>query len=78
MVPVPKIVRDITQEFDGRRFRLVTRLDSRPPPLDHVSTAHCLAFDGDSVVLALHRTRDWTIPGGHLEQGESPADADGA
>lgn len=66
------VVRDITQEFNGRRFRLVTRIDTNSPPLGNVSTAHCLAFDRDRVVLALHRTRDWTIPGGHLEVGESP------
>lgn len=70
-----RVVRDITEVFDGRRFRLITRLDGAWPPIDHVSTVHCLAFDGDQVVLALHRTRDWTIPGGHLEHGESALDA---
>lgn len=70
-----EVVRDITQEYDGRRFRLVTRLDAGWPSLDHVTTAHCLAFEGEQVVLALHRTRDWTIPGGHLEAGESPQEA---
>jgi 8-oxo-dGTP pyrophosphatase MutT (NUDIX family) len=50
----------------------VTRLDDDPPPLTHISTAHCVAVDDEHVVLALHRDRDWTVPGGHLELGESP------
>lgn len=54
---------------------MITRLEVAWPPIDHVSTVHCLAFDGDQVVLALHRTRAWTIPGGHLEPGESALDA---
>jgi 8-oxo-dGTP diphosphatase len=72
---VANVVRDITEEFDGRQLRMVTRLDDGWPPLDHISTAHCLAFEGEQVVLAFHRHRDWTIPGGHLEPGESPEDA---
>ena len=71
-----RVVRDIEQEFNGKRFRLVTRLDHKVPPVDHISTAHCLAFDDNGrVVLTLHRMREWTIPGGHLEPGESPEEA---
>jgi 8-oxo-dGTP pyrophosphatase MutT (NUDIX family) len=70
-----EIVRDVTVEWNGRRLRTVTRLDPEPPPLTHTSTAHCLAFDGERVALALHRDRDWTIPGGHLELGESAEQA---
>lgn len=69
------VVRDLNQEISGKWFRLVTRLDRRPPPVANTSTAHCLAFDGYDLVLALHTSRDWTIPGGHLEPGESPEDA---
>lgn len=71
----PIVIRDLNQEFGGKWFRLVTRLDRRPPPIANISTAHCLAFDGDDLVLALHTSRDWTIPGGHLEPGESAEDA---
>ena len=70
-----RVVRDIVQEFGGKRFRLVTRLDRRLPPVHHVSTAHCLAFERGRVVLTLHHEREWTIPGGHLEPGESPEQA---
>jgi 8-oxo-dGTP pyrophosphatase MutT (NUDIX family) len=57
------------------RFRVTLRLADELPPLDAVSAAHCLAFDGDAIVLARHVTREWTIPGGHLEAGETPLDA---
>lgn len=54
----------------------MTRLDRRPPPAANVSAAHCVAFDdGGRVLLTLHREREWTIPGGHLEAGETPAEA---
>jgi 8-oxo-dGTP pyrophosphatase MutT (NUDIX family) len=69
------VVRDVTLDLNGRRLRLVTRLDDEPPPLTHISTAHCVAFDGKRVVLALHRDRDWIVPGGHLELGESAEEA---
>jgi 8-oxo-dGTP diphosphatase len=70
-----RVLRDLNQEFGGKLFRLVTRLDRTCPPAMNISTAHCLAFDGDDLVLALHTSREWTIPGGHLEPGESPEEA---
>jgi 8-oxo-dGTP pyrophosphatase MutT (NUDIX family) len=44
----------------------------RLPAADHITAAHCLAFDGDRIVLARHVSRGWTIPGGHVEPGETP------
>ncbi|HUR77076.1 MAG TPA: NUDIX domain-containing protein [Acidimicrobiales bacterium] len=75
MVDAAVVIRDIDREFGGKRFRLVTRLDRSPPAAANISTAHCLAFDGDKIVLAFHTSRDWTIPGGHLEEGETAEDA---
>lgn len=69
------VVRDLIQEFGGKQFRLVTRLDPVPPPPGNISTAHCMAFRGDDIVLVLHPTRGWTIPGGHLEPGETAEQA---
>lgn len=62
-------------EIAGRRLRVTTVLTDTEPPADAVTAAHCFAFDGDRVVLALHVDRDWTIPGGHVEVGESPLEA---
>src|SRR4051794_40053942 len=56
-------------------FAMRLELTRRMPPIDHISTAHCLAFDGDRIVLARHVEREWTIPGGHLEPGEPVEDA---
>jgi 8-oxo-dGTP pyrophosphatase MutT (NUDIX family) len=56
-------------------FHVRLELTRRMPPPDHISTAHCLAFDGDRIVLARHVDRQWTIPGGHLEPGEAAEDA---
>lgn len=62
---------DEEQVWDGRRYAMSIRLADEPPPPAHVSAAHCIAFDGEDVVLVRHVTREWTIPGGRLEPGES-------
>ena len=71
------VVRDEEREFgDGpTRFRLTVSLTDELPPEANVSAAHCLAFSGDRIVLARHVEREWTIPGGHVEPGESVVDA---
>lgn len=70
-----QVLRDEERDFGANRFRLTVRLTDEAPPRDHVSAAHCLAFAGDRIVLARHVTRDWTIPGGHVEPGESVEEA---
>lgn len=65
---------DEEQVLGGFRYRLNLRLSDELPPEGHVSAAHCIGFDGDRVVLTKHVDRDWTIPGGRLEPGESPHD----
>jgi 8-oxo-dGTP pyrophosphatase MutT (NUDIX family) len=57
------------------RLRLVLTLTDEWPPDEQIATAHCLAFDGDAIVLARHVERQWTIPGGHREAGEGVLDA---
>ena len=70
-----RVLRDVEREFGPAdaptRFRLQLSLTDEWPPIPSISTAHCLAFDGEQVVLARHVTRQWTIPGGHVEAGES-------
>src|SRR5205085_8625852 len=53
-------------------YRVNFRMSDELPPPAHVSAAHCLAFDGDLVILTRHVERQWTIPGGRLEPGETP------
>src|SRR5690348_4346471 len=52
-------------------FRLTLELTRRLPPVEQISTAMCMAFDGDQIVLARHVDRGWVIPGGHVEPGET-------
>lgn len=63
---------DEEQTWSGMRYRMNLRLCDELPPAAHVSASHCIAFDGDRVVLAKHVDREWTIPGGRLEPGETP------
>jgi 8-oxo-dGTP pyrophosphatase MutT (NUDIX family) len=67
------VLRDVEREFGPgpTRLHLVVTLTDEGPPVEQVATAHCLAFDGDAIVLARHVDRQWTIPGGHLEPGET-------
>lgn len=62
---------DDVQVWGGSTYRIGLRLSEDPPPPAHVTASHCVAFEGDRVVLCLHVDRQWTIPGGRLEPGES-------
>lgn len=42
------------------------------PPLELVSTAMVLAFQGDRLLMTHLKKRGWDIPGGHVEAGEKP------
>lgn len=68
-----EVLRDIEWEVGPAptRLHLVLRLTDELPPVGQVATAHCLAFEGDRIVLARHVTRQWTIPGGHVDPGET-------
>jgi 8-oxo-dGTP pyrophosphatase MutT (NUDIX family) len=68
---VAVILRDHERSFGERRFRLTLALADHLPPDVRVSAAHCIAFDGDHVLLVRHVDRQWTIPGGRTEPGES-------
>ena len=70
------VLRDEVRTFGERRFRLTLVATSEMPPGENISAAHCLGFDHHGrVLLARHVERDWTIPGGHVEPGESPEEA---
>lgn len=68
-------LRQVELQIDGRRLRVTTVLSDTEPPAEAVTAAHVFAFDGDRIVLARHVDRGWTIPGGHVEVGESPLEA---
>jgi 8-oxo-dGTP pyrophosphatase MutT (NUDIX family) len=69
---VVRVLREAERTFGDRRLRLTLSLCDELPPEDQVSTAHCLGFDSAGrFLLARHVDRQWTIPGGHREAGES-------
>lgn len=45
------------------------------PPIEQCSTACGFVFDGEKVLLTRLRDRDWDIPGGMIDPGETPAEA---
>lgn len=45
------------------------------PPQEQWGTAFGFAFDGDKILLTRLRDRDWDIPGGMIEAGETPQQA---
>lgn len=68
-----QVIRDAERTFGERTLRLTLRLSRDVPDEGGVGTVHCIGFDVDGrVLLVEHVERDWTIPGGHLEPGESP------
>ena len=77
MAPMGTVLRDEERELGPAptRYRLTVSLTDESPPDDHVSAVHCLAFAGDRLVLARHVERGWTIPGGHVEPGETVLEA---
>jgi 8-oxo-dGTP pyrophosphatase MutT (NUDIX family) len=73
-----RVMRDGERSFGDAptRFNIRLTLTARWPPVEQVSTAHCLAFDDEGrIVLAHHVARQWTIPGGHLDPGETVEEA---
>jgi 8-oxo-dGTP pyrophosphatase MutT (NUDIX family) len=66
------VLRELEQTFGERRFRMTLALADDLPADIRVSAAHCLAFDAEQrVLLVRHVDRQWTIPGGRTEAGES-------
>ncbi len=65
--------RDISwlpQPGEGRLF-----VADELPPRELCKTAFGFVFDGERVLLTRLRDRDWDIPGGHIDTGESPEQA---
>jgi 8-oxo-dGTP diphosphatase len=50
-------------------------LSAQLPPQELIVTAFVLAFDGDRLLQTKLVKRGWDLPGGHVEPGESPAEA---
>ena len=47
-------------------------LDDTLPPRELITSAFALAFYEGNFLMTNLRARDWDIPGGHIEPGETP------
>ncbi len=72
MKTLVKVARDIPwhPHGEGRLY-----LTDEIPPAGVAATAFGFIFQGTEVLLTRLRDRDWDIPGGHIEPGETPETA---
>jgi len=71
-----RLLREGEVTFGPRRLSVALSLTTELPPNESISACHCLGFDESGrFLLARHVDRQWTIPGGHREPGESAEDA---
>lgn len=67
-----RVLRDDERTFGTRLFRVALSLTTELPSNESISACHCLGFDElGRFLLTRHVDRQWTIPGGHREPGES-------
>jgi len=50
-------------------------LSSQSPPLNLITSAFILAFQGDALLMPRSISRGWDLPGGHIDLGETPLEA---
>lgn len=62
-------------EFDGRRTSSRFVASEWVPPQALTTAALGFVFDGDAMLLARIAGRDWDLPGGHIEPGETAEEA---
>jgi 8-oxo-dGTP diphosphatase len=60
--------------WDGHIIKL-TWLPGFIPELDTITSVHGYCFEADKLLLVNIKGRGFNIPGGHIEQGETPEDA---
>ena len=63
---------DTTASFLPRPGECRLYITDELPDLVQCSTAFGFVFDGDKVLLTRLRDRDWDIPGGVIDPGETP------
>lgn len=71
----PRVLEQFDFEHEGRRTSTWFIESDWAPPRELTTAALGFVFAGDSLLLARITGREWDLPGGHLEPGESPEDA---
>lgn len=46
--------------------------DDKIPPIELITSALALVFDGNQLLMTNLTERGWDIPGGHIDSGELP------
>jgi 8-oxo-dGTP diphosphatase len=70
LVKVEREIPFLPRPSEGRLY-----ISDELPPLEFCRTAFGFAFEGDRVLLTRLKDRDWDIPGGVIEAGETPEQA---
>ncbi len=70
---VIEVIRDLSWVPRPNEVRVV--LSTVLPPIETITAALALAFEGDRFLLTNLAARGWDIPGGHVEPRESPEEA---
>jgi len=66
---------DVNLEFAPQPNECQWILSQEPPTLTLSTSALALIFDADQLLMTQLATRDWDIPGGHIEEGETSQQA---
>jgi 8-oxo-dGTP pyrophosphatase MutT (NUDIX family) len=70
LIKVDREISWLPKPSEGRLY-----ITDELPPLDVCRTVFGLAFDGIRVLLTCLKDRDWDIPGGRIDPGETPQQA---
>lgn len=67
-----RVLQEFDFEYAGRRTSTWFIESEWLPPSDLTMAALGFMFEGESLLLARISGREWDLPGGHIEAGETP------
>jgi 8-oxo-dGTP diphosphatase len=70
-----RVLQEFNFEYAGRRTSTWFIQSDWMPPRHLTTSALGFVFRGESLLLARITGREWDLPGGHLEAGETPEEA---
>lgn len=70
-----RVLQEFNFEYAGRRTSTCFIESEWLPPRELTTAALGFVFEGELLLLARITGREWDLPGGHLEAGETPEEA---
>lgn len=70
-----EVLDDVVRVWDGRALRARVIASDQLPSPSLCTTGVGFVVRGTDLLLVRHVTYGWTVPGGHIEANESPAEA---